>query len=140
MPACSYIYRATSKAARSTPLVNCSIFVDQTFNLLLTAFIVGFLVGVIMTVVGKIYELFVIATCLIGIITLPIFLAAVGYFSLWVVSLIFPDWIAITTGAWRKNLLLSLALGLIRYHEKPKKRKSSKAKNSSLDSIYTRNV
>ena len=94
-----------------------NVFVDQTFNVLLVAFIVGFLVGVMMTIVGKIYGLFIIATCLIGIITLPLFLAAIGYFSLWIVSLIFPNWVAITTGAWWKSLLLSLALGLIRYHE-----------------------
>jgi len=99
-----------------------NVFVDPTFNLLLIAFIVGFLVGVIMTVVGKIYGFFVIATCLIGIITLPLFLALVGYFSLWIVSLIFPNWIAITTGVWWKSLLLSLVLGLVRYHEKPKRR------------------
>lgn len=99
------------------------VFVDSTLNVLLIAFIVGFLVGVVMTIVGKVYGIFIIATCLIGIITLPLFLAAIGYFSLWVVSLIFPNWVAITTGAWWKSLLLSLALGLIRYHETPKKPK-----------------
>jgi hypothetical protein len=99
-----------------------NIFVDQTFNLLLIAFIVGFLVGVMMTIIGKVYGLFIIATCLIGIITLPFFLAAFGYLSLWIVSLIFPNWIAITTGVWWKSLLLSLALGLIRYHETSQKR------------------
>jgi hypothetical protein len=76
-----------------------------------------------MTIVGKVYGIFIIATCLIGVITLPLFLAAIGYFSLWIVSLIFPNWVAITTGAWWKSLILSLALGLIRYHETSKKRK-----------------
>ena len=99
------------------------VFVDATLNVLLIAFIVGFLLGVVMTIVGKVYGIFIIATCLIGIITLPLFLAAIGYLSLWIVSLIFPNWVAITTGTWWKSLLLSLALGLIRYHETPKKRK-----------------
>lgn len=94
-----------------------AIFTDKTFNILLIAFIVGFLVGVIMTIVGKLYGIFVVATCFVGIITLPFFLAVVGYLSLWIVSLIFPNWIAITTGVWWKSLLLSLALGWIRYHE-----------------------
>ena len=100
-----------------------TVFVDQTLNVLLTAFIVGFLVGVIMTIVGKVYGIFVMVTCLTGLIALPFFLAAVGYFSLWIVSLIFPNWVAITTNAWWKSLLLSLALGLIRYHEYKKQGK-----------------
>jgi len=103
-----------------------SIFTALTLNILLIAFIVGFLVGVIMTIVGKLYGILVVFTCLIGLIALPFFLAAVGYFSLWIVSKIFPDWISITTGAWWKNLILSLILGWIRYHNFiDKKRKKS---------------
>ena len=98
-----------------------AIFVNKTLNVLLTAFIVGFLVGVIMTIVGKLYGIFVMVTCLTGLIALPFFLAAIGYFSLWIVSFIFPNWITITTVAWWKGLILSLVLGWIRYHEIPKK-------------------
>lgn len=99
-----------------------AVFTDGALNVFLIAFIVGFLVGVIMTIVGKIYRIFVMTTCLIGLVTLPFFLAIVGYLSLWIVTIIFPNWISITTGAWWKNILLSLILGLVRYHEIHKKR------------------
>ncbi len=99
-----------------------TVFVDPTLNVLLVAFIIGFLIGVIMTIAGKIFGLFVILTCLTGIILLPIYMAAVGYLSLWVVTLIFPQWITIANLVWWQKLILSLTLGFIRYHEKPKKK------------------
>jgi hypothetical protein len=67
----------------------------------------------VQTVAGWFYALFIMATCFLGCITLPVFLIAQGWVILWGVERL-THWYSIEVEFWWLGLLMSVAFGLIR--------------------------
>lgn len=90
---------------------------DPTIGHLLDAAIIAVVICVAGEVASMLYVLFVVATLGLGCLLLPVYWLLVGYFKLWLASVVLSGWFSHTPHLL-PVLIMSWILGASRWHAK----------------------
>lgn len=90
-----------------------NLFTDPTVNTIAVYLILAAIFTLALYVAGLVYVLFVLVTCGLGCILLPVYYGVMGFIGFWAINQALPNWLSITTHSPWVMILMGLLIGLV---------------------------